>query len=561
MAIFKNIKRAFGFGGSEMDEEELEGIDARVTPLRSRLSDADASAAPIADSGDSMEDDSHEQSDGGQDSVEQSVLPSAIFESVVRIFNESLPDFLKHAVDEKVQCDYIYQSLDASMKRYVEDLEMDARRRCNRKWENERKSMQMQMETLRKKSQKDEEDCSDSKKLQLSAERQKRALSERVHDLERQLASLEAENEQYMLENKTLVNKLRLTTVMGGESSGGEESEAVAAKVVELTEALEAARTECNDRDKEIAELRTALEQSRAKDDIGDVMLTDLNKKLAEALEQVALQATEISASNAMVDTVKQEKEAIQDELNAARQLTELAIGEQDELKSKLEEALSANASLKSEISDLKIKHGATEEELREALENLEVVGEMQRQLSSLEESRVANEAFLRRQKDEILQKDELIRRGMLDKEEYEDALKKKDETIHSLEELTDSLRKTIEDNLYEHAQSQSALRSEIERLKGRGVEAYPEVAPGNGLASEPEEDSVAPAVANGKSRSKKKLRISAIDETLEDTDWLIATPPPTKRKVASEDEPAEFGYREPAKKSAPDNPAQMSLW
>lgn len=561
MAIFKNLKRAFGFGGSEMDEEELEGIDARVTPLRSRLSEADTSI-PVIENEDMASDNAGGQPDADSDTAGQAVLPSAIFESVVRIFNESLPDFIKHAVDEKVQCDYIYQALDASMKRYIEDLELDARRRCNQKWENERKSMQIQMDALRKKSQKDEEDSSDSKKLQLSAERQKRALSERVHDLEKQLASMEAENEQYMLENKTLVNKLRLTTVMGGEPSGGEDADAVAAKVMELTQALDAAKAACDERDQEISGLRTALEQSRAKDDIGDAMLTDLNKKLADALEKVALQATEVSASNAMAETARQEKEALQDELNAAKQLTEQAMGEQDDLKSKLDEALSANVALKNEISDLKIKHVATEDELREAMENLEIVGEMQRQLSSLEESRMANEAFLRKQKDEILQKDELIRQVNLDKEEYAVALKKKDETIHSLEELADSLRKTIEDNLYEHAQSQSALRSEIERLKGRGTEPYPEIVPGNGLASEPQDDvAAASAEVSGKLRSKKKLKISAIDETLEDTDWLVATPPPTKKKVSPEDEPAEFGYREPAKKNTPDNPAQMSLW
>ena len=73
-------------------------------------------------------------------------------------------------------------------------------------------------------------------------------------------------------------------------------------------------------------------------------------------------------------------------------------------------------------------------------------------------------------------------------------------------------------------------------------------------------------ATAKGrKSRGakKSKLKISAIDESIEDTDWLIATPPPPskrKKEQADEDKP-EFGYKEPARKSAPDNPAQMSLW
>ena len=36
MSFVKTLKRAFGFSDSEMEEEELEGIDARVTPLRDR---------------------------------------------------------------------------------------------------------------------------------------------------------------------------------------------------------------------------------------------------------------------------------------------------------------------------------------------------------------------------------------------------------------------------------------------------------------------------------------------------------------------------------------------
>ena len=36
MSFVKTLKKALGFSDSEMEEEELEGIDARVTPLRSR---------------------------------------------------------------------------------------------------------------------------------------------------------------------------------------------------------------------------------------------------------------------------------------------------------------------------------------------------------------------------------------------------------------------------------------------------------------------------------------------------------------------------------------------
>ncbi|MDE6527827.1 MAG: hypothetical protein K2L78_02115, partial [Muribaculaceae bacterium] len=36
MALFRTLKRAFGFDSSDYDDDEPEGIDARVTPLRKR---------------------------------------------------------------------------------------------------------------------------------------------------------------------------------------------------------------------------------------------------------------------------------------------------------------------------------------------------------------------------------------------------------------------------------------------------------------------------------------------------------------------------------------------
>ncbi len=52
-----------------------------------------------------------------------------------------------------------------------------------------------------------------AKQAQLSAERQKRALSERVHDLESKVLKLEADCEQYDLEKKSLMNKLKVASV------------------------------------------------------------------------------------------------------------------------------------------------------------------------------------------------------------------------------------------------------------------------------------------------------------------------------------------------------------
>ncbi len=88
---------------------------------------------------------------------------------------------------------------------------------------------------------------------------------------------------------------------------------------------------------------------------------------------------------------------------------------------------------------------------MAEAVENLAVVEQLHRQLSALEESKLANEAFLRKQKDELMQKDELLHVLEIEKRENAELISKKDDTIRALEDIADNLRKTIEDNLYEH--------------------------------------------------------------------------------------------------------------
>lgn len=540
MGFAKRLKRAFGFSDSEMEEEELEGIDARVTPLRDRR-ELPASAPDVVSGGgaecvpaggrtpsDTPSDMVREGSGSiatsvAVDSTEQTPDPSAIFESVVKIFNESLPDFLRDSVDEQSQREYLYRALDSSLKEYISNLSEQAVRNCDRRYEEERRSMQAEMDSLRKKMQQEETDSSESKKLQLSAERQKRALNERLHDMEKQLATLQAENEQYVLENKSLLNKLRITSVTG---CGADADDALVEKLTELTDQLENVTAELTAQ-KEL----TAKAERESKENL---MALDMNRrKLSEATE--AWQR----------DTSELEK-------------------------------------LRSEHGVLLMEHAALKEELSEANDSLKVVEELNGHLEQLENARKQNESVQRQQKDELLAQSETISRLEKEKEEYAATMAAKENSIRSLEDLTDSLRKTIENNLYEHAQTESVLRSEIERLKlanpaeRRKSEPYSAPATqGITFAAEPEHaDEEGPVIISGPSASdapegevkrkkrgrKPKVKISAIDESIENTDWLLSTPP-VKKKAAEKMVDNEFGYKEPDRKITPDHPAQMSLF
>lgn len=608
MSFVKTLKRAFGFSDSEMEEEELEGIDARVTPLRDRC-DKNASqmreeqpAAQATEKTDADNDTPDRAAAASADPatisavVENSVTPDAIFESVVRIFNESLPDFLHSSVDEKSQREYLYRALDASMKEYIENLTERAGKDCSQRFENERRSMQMEMDELRKKVQKEESDSSESKKLQLSAERQKRALNERLHELEKQLATLQAENEQYVLENKSLMNKLRVSALTGGSSDGGDADAAVVEKLEELTRDIDTLKEELSAQ-KEL----TAKAEREAKENL---MALDMNRrKLASSMETWQSESTEkdelLAAARAHADKLASEVEKLREALEQAKVKDEFGGAMINELQTKAvearddaEQARNELIALRSENTRLEAERASLSEKLDEANESLRVVEDMHAQLDKLEEARMQNESVQRHQKDELLLLSEQLKRQEQEKNEYAEVLAAKENTIRTLEDQTDSLRKTIENNLYEHARTESLLRAEIDRLKAiAGKQAEKQRAPEHteetpSLISEPPiadaadtlevftasgeaatEKAPVPEAAEGKRKGgkrgrKPKVRISAIDETIEETDWLIATPPAGKKTPQTRQEDSnEFGYKEPDRKITPDHPAQMSLW
>lgn len=593
MGFFDIMKRAMGFSPADDDELEVEGIDATVTPLRQRALPAPAGNEDNpreTDGGDSQPDTDNSGDGSRRASEEGRPDASVIFEGVVGIFNEALPAFLRDSVDPEKQRQLLFDSLDKSVKDYFEHLEKNVERRLHSRYQAESRHLQEQIEELRRKARKEEEGNSNAKNLQLSAERQKRALSERVHELEKQLASLEAENEQYILENKSMANKLRMAALVDGDVEAGERIAEADRKVAEaegqlaaaqealklseerIAELTAAAATQVAAEDtarvaeleKEVALLRDSLEQARAKDELSRVMVNDLNARAAEARRIAA------------------EKE---------------------------EQA----ASMQADLSGLNEQLALMTARLAKAQEDLQVVKEVQEQVVKLEESQRVNDAALRRQKDELMEKDELIRIKDADILTKNATLRIKDETIRRLEDQTDSLRKSVEAAQFEKAQAESALRSEIERLKALkgitppvdAVVATPEVTVeipvvADSVADTPEidltldlpelvtpevETATAPKPRRGRppkprqegeaqpSRRKEekvRAREDADDNDfslLDSTDWLIATPAPEppkpkrQRKQKADSSDDAFGYKEPVRQEPPDNPAQMLLW
>ena len=114
--------------------------------------------------------------------------------------------------------------------------------------------------------------------------------------------------------------------------------------------------------------------------------------------------------------------------------------------------------------------------------------------------------------------------------------LSEKESLIDQKDTEIASLKATIDNNLQLQAASEALLREEIERLR-----------------KSPETQS--------RQKRKKAPQISSIDQSLDDTNWLVPTPPEGTNARPGGVSDSEFGYQAPHHRDEPNNPAQMLLW
>lgn len=581
MAFIQSLKRTFGFSNDDDYNEELPEEDSTqyVNPFRKETS----SGQPTVQPEEKMEDtDKHV-------TVSNEELPMSIFDGVIAIFNQSLPDFVKKCVDVDAQRRYIYDSLDGSLKNYLAKVADDARRNASAKWNEERDMIQAELSSLREQSKTMEASRSEWKQQQLSLDRQKRALSDRIHDLEKQVTALEAEKEQYELETKSLVNKIKVAGVHEADAAAMRE------EVEELRRQLVTAKAEGAE--------ACAAEIAGLKDDLAskDSIITGLNEKivalneqceaaangmanierlqhsLADASEALRNRENEIEGYNKQItamnaentklsmilnqlkaessskdDGYKRQIEELKNkvmvsdgmlaELNASAVVAAETITKKDEAIAGLEQAKKSAVDSLEILNDkykiLNEEYQSTREELEQSQHELKVVAEIQEQLDRFEDIKNKKDARIT-----ALQEENAASRAEAEE------LKNR---VGQLEEERAMLKRTIEDNLVRQASTESDLRGEIEKLKA-DIETRKKTA--LKLDDIPDAEPAAPV------KKRRRPKISAIDSTIDNSDWLIATPPADTSVKPTPSTSADFGYQEPERKPLPDSDAQMSLW
>lgn len=449
--------RALGFRSHDDDIDDLADCPSALPIQSSRQAaepdDSTSDTVTSADDGTQKEGDScaDNPESSGVCANEPESFPLNIFDSLLEVFNEAQPDFIRKCLDMDAQRRYLYNCVDASFRDYILRIKDSARNEACRERDNEHRRMTEEIDSLRVQVKDSGKTTDDLKAMRASADRQKRTFNERIRDLERQLAAAMAEKEQYDFEVKSLMNKLKVQQVQQSDVQ-------------------------------ELDELRTRL--------------ADANKQITAMNAASAMRETSEAASRREIESLRARVKELTTQLDDAREEAGAAV----------------------------IKESASESDILL----------LKMRLAEAEATMKASEQRL------------------------VDAESKARNLQARLDEAEKALKETSAPDTEEMAVSSDIFGFGMPAVEHRDEEC-PEKIPAADAVSQPEEQ--APKKRRG--RPKKTMpRISAIDESMDSTEWLVATPPAgTSVKVAPLCDPA-FGYQEPPRKpQPPENDAQMLLF
>lgn len=440
MSFLSSVKKALGFpdeydetDDNADDEDDAAPEQPKASPARPALK-----VSPVAPGNDSA-------GHAPGSSTAPSIPAGEVFDAIIELFNSTQPDFVKQCLDTEAQRAYIMEHISDSLKARFEAESEAARRQGEMKWQAERAKMTDDLEKIKSEYHSLKQQREEFESARLSASRQKRALNDRIRDLESQVINLQAEKEQYQLENRSMLNKLRVAGVRANADPDAE------------------------------AELQRLTSENLA--------LQDKAAAGASEIEKLQARNRELTETN--------------DALTKTN----------DELTARLEE---------SQALEMTDEQKATIEEI---------------------EARITR---------------------------FDEIKKKKDRKITELSEQLKTLRSDNETIKSERDRIEADLRAEIKRLTalinaGDRPEPRTRSDRKSNKNRQKSVDKKAPAARPDTDDEQHAVKISAIDELMESTDWFTAPEPiPLKKDPEVEES---FGYKEPVKKTSRDEDKQLSLW
>ena len=449
MSFFKKSLRALGFGNEQEQEEHIYSAKD-ITDVTGQNKQRQGN-----DTDNGSKQNAVESTDTTPSQPTETILPDALLNKVIELVNASFPDFVRNYIDIEGEKRYIYEQLGDSFKEYIENLNKTAREQSENAVASIRKKLEEEIASMRRKTTELEEQKAEIKNAQLSAERQKRALNDKVHDLDNRIATLEAEKEQYDLENKSLLNKLKVSGVKQQEVDDANEE---IKRLLGVIQEMKLSKTPSEGVQQELADKNAAIDalQERIK------YLTSQKDEYAEKIDT-------ISSANAQMQAAINEKENVitqltdevaalikQQEANT-QQLSAMQATEQASamLQSSLEESRKHCAELEQTIAELKANQQANNSEV----ENINFkLSEAQQESNRLATELQEAQARIKEQDDTSEKATQLLQQAEAQAEQARNEAASIGETLHSKIEENSNLHNRIDELQEALAQSEQQL-------------------------------------------------------------------------------------------------------
>lgn len=273
-----------------------------------------------------------------------------LFEGVLRVFNQALPDFLAKSIDPQAQRQALSDALDASVADYLSQLETQAAAHAESMLRSASEASKAESERLMKEMELLEKQKARLNEAQLSSDRRRRALQDRTHDLEEQVGRLEAEREQYQLENRSLLNKIKLAQVQP------EVIEELHKEIERLkAEGPEPRRDPADEQ--RIADLSAGLEVANQMYNKAVENLTGEHEQHLAARAQLDKVSSELARAQAQIEKCKAEVEELNSVKQSVEELNEALVQVKEVIAGrdrKIERLKAANKKLRDEMTELR---------------------------------------------------------------------------------------------------------------------------------------------------------------------------------------------------------------
>ncbi len=309
----------------------------------------------------------HTGADSGSDEPDDTPVPTVsaemkakIYEGAVALFNQALPDFLSRSVDPAAQQRLLAESIDKSVDQYLDSLMQQAEQYAEAKLRASVEASKRDAEQLRAEMQQLEQQRTSIREQQLSADRRRRAMADRVTDLEGQVERLEAEREQFELENKSLLNKLKVADIQPGVvDEMSKEIEELEQRLAQGESATDTAAAEEYERriaeaaqaaEKEKAALQQTIDDLKQQAELSQGMYNDLQQQLSAEREAHKTDSDELAQARKLLEEVN--------EMQAQFAQVETIIRKRDE---RIEKLKASNKRLRDEVTAVKEQLAAVE--------------------------------------------------------------------------------------------------------------------------------------------------------------------------------------------------------